>query len=155
MTIEIPSTIYNYATSIRNWMKEHQVTSLHGLYLGNQNVIERSWGQYQVLVAEAKLNRYATPGFLVKKLTFAPSAAMDYQRHFGRMEKWVCVSGYGTMTLAGTYPAPMGTDLHHMARGNTQHVPIEMWHKFVAGPHGCTIIETWIGDDLREEDIER
>ena len=112
-----------------------------------EDVGMRGWGSYLVIGK--------APGHLVKRLVFKERGEMKFQRHNGRMERWVVVSGYGTMTLAGSHAAPNGHCDYHLNAGQMLAVPIETWHKFSAGPHGCTIIETWIGSDLSEKDIER
>ena len=109
-------------------------------------MIERKWGSYEILGSGEK--------HLTKRLVFNERAVMAFQRHNLRMERWVVVEGYGTMTLAGHYPEPNGHCDYHLSAGQMLAVPIETWHKFSAGPQGCTIIETWIGE-CDEKDIER
>jgi len=101
--------------------------------------VERDWGTYEVLGQGER--------WLTKRLTFNKNATMSEQRHSKRNEVWLVVAGYGTLVIDDL--------VHFLSVGDLAKVRPDQWHKFHTGHHGCTVIETWLGDDLRELDIER
>lgn len=110
----------------------------------SSELVERDWGNYEVLAQG--------DGWLTKVLRFGPSCVLRRQRHLERAENWLCVDGYGTLCIQAHW---LGEVVKPIQTSDQQHIPREIWHTFAAGPHGCTIIETWLGLDLREDDIER
>ena len=98
--------------------------------------IRRDWGTYEVLVEE--------DNYVVKRLIFKPNGVMNNQRHSGRSEHWFLVEG--EIVFNGKiYQAPASWD-----------VPVGSWHRAEnISKEDAVVIETWTGQLLSEDDIER
>jgi mannose-6-phosphate isomerase-like protein (cupin superfamily) len=99
-------------------------------------MIERKWGYYKVLAQ--------TSDYVVKELNFKPSGIMSNQRHFGRAEHWFLIKG--ELVFNGKIiEAPYSLD-----------VPVGTWHEARnISSDEAIVIETWTGETLDENDIER
>jgi mannose-1-phosphate guanylyltransferase/mannose-1-phosphate guanylyltransferase/mannose-6-phosphate isomerase len=106
--------------------------------------IDRDWGFYRVLDTGL--------GWAVKELTIMPGKSLSDQRHTHRSEHWHVVQGRVTI------------DIEYANSRSTVSVGPQcsydigklVWHR----PHNTSnepvkIIETWFGDILTEDDIER
>jgi len=99
-------------------------------------MIERKWGYYKVLAETDK--------YVVKELNFKPSGIMSNQRHFGRKEHWFLIEG--EIVFNGKIiEAPASWD-----------IPVGGWHQARnISDQPAVVIETWTGELLDENDIER
>lgn len=94
-------------------------------------------------------------GYVVKELTIPPGQSISLQRHYYRDERWVVVQGKPRILLQ--------VEVSEKQLFPFTAVP----GKSIVVNQGClhrienltdtavVIIETWLGDDLREDDIER
>jgi len=110
---------------------------------------ERPWGYYRVLDEG--------DGWAVKELTIMPGKSLSDQKHSHRSEHWHVVQGEVTVALEKIYDR----DDHYkqtVTAGPKESIDIQkdMWHRgYNKGKKPVKIIETWFGDILEEEDIER
>lgn len=106
----------------------------------------RPWGYYRVL--------HEATGVKVKELVVEPGAALSMQRHKGRAEFWLVVSGQ-----ASIYTLDRSTDMDLIGRFSQHeyiHIGTEQWHQLVnEDPSPLKIIEIQYGEKCEEEDIER
>ena len=106
----------------------------------------RPWGYYRVL--------HEAPGVKVKELTVDPGAALSMQRHTGRAEFWLVVSGQ-----ASVYTLDSSTDMDLIGRYDRHdylHIATHEWHQLInEDPSPLKIIEIQYGEKCEEEDIER
>lgn len=106
---------------------------------------ERPWGWYRVLDTQE--------GWAVKELTIEPDSSLSDQRHFHRSENWAIVSG--ELHVALEFPTGK-KGLWVYKAGDTFQIPENTWHKVYNNTEEpAKVIETWLGDKLTEEDIER
>lgn len=104
----------------------------------------RPWGHYEVLHKEK--------GMLVKKLVVNPGKRISLQRHFLRSEAWAVIEGRGTLTLK--YDGL--TESRFLFRGDSETIRVGMVHRLTNGEKApLVVIETQIGENLSENDIER
>lgn len=92
------------------------------------------WGGYMVLDRG--------DGYAVKRLEFE-GGAVRKQRHAYRDEHWLCVHGRISGYVSG--------ERFELEPGDSVDIPAGEWHQL--GGYGI-VIETWIGDNLAEDDIE-
>ena len=106
--------------------------------------VDRVWGSYRVL--DTGVN------WAVKELSIEPGKELSDQRHQFRNEHWHVVQGRINTILE----FPDGTSVEK-TYGPEESLDINKntWHLIQAGPEGAKVIETWFGDILTEEDIER
>jgi len=105
---------------------------------------ERPWGWYRVL-DEGE-------GWAVKELTIMPGKSLSDQRHTHRSEHWHVVQGQVHVDTEW-----MGLK-HTSVIDPTQSFDIgkQVWHRaYNKGKTPAKVVETWFGDVLTEEDIER
>jgi len=104
------------------------------------NVDERPWGHYRVLHKE--------PGIQVKRIEVKPGLRFSLQKHTQRSEKWVVLSGLGTVTL-GKREIPVSQGAYvDVPRGE-----IHRMHN--TGKEPLVFIEVQFGEYLGEDDIVR
>lgn len=108
-------------------------------------VVERSWGKFEVI--SRKMDTGVGVLTQVKKLHINPECSISFQYHVHRSEVWKVMDGEGIAIVGGNYTV--------LKPGIVVCVPPNTVHKIWAGKTGLTILETWVGDDLREEDIVR
>ena len=101
--------------------------------------VHRPWGWFETLATG--------PGYLVKRLRLTAHQRISLQRHQQRSEHWVVAAGEGVMEVDGACIAA--------APGVTLLVPRGGLHRATAGATDLEIIEVQLGEELREEDIER
>ena len=104
---------------------------------------ERGWGEYKVLDYQVNDDGESS---LTKELVIWPGESLSYQAHFERSEILTVIKGTGELLLDGKR-RPIG-------RGES--VFIERGVKYAI--RACTqmrVIEIQIGENLREDDIER
>lgn len=100
----------------------------------------RPWGSWEVLAVGAT--------YVVKRILVQPGGKLSLQRHQGREEHWVFVTGQGTVTLDGEEIPVVAND--------AVFIPVRAWHRVEStGTEPLTFIEVQVGEDLREDDIER
>jgi mannose-6-phosphate isomerase len=100
----------------------------------------RPWGNYEVLHTET--------GALTKRIEVLPGMRLSLQKHAMRDEKWVIVSGRGTVTL--------GSRQWEVEPGALIEVPAGVLHRIHNTAGGPLIfIEVQLGAHLTEEDIVR
>ena len=103
-------------------------------------MIETSWGGYRILEESA--------GRQVKLLVLKSGACMSYQSHEHRSELWNVVKGDLWMCLEGDdIMFPQG-DSFVVDQG-------ERHAAYNRSGSDVEIVEIWMGDDLREDDISR
>ena len=95
------------------------------------------WGQYQVI--------RQGPGYLVKIITVNPGARTSLQYHEHRDESWTVLEGELYMRFGEDFST--GAIVHI---GRTEKHRIEN-----LGDVPLVILEVWLGEDLREDDIVR
>jgi mannose-6-phosphate isomerase-like protein (cupin superfamily) len=101
---------------------------------------QRPWGGYRILLEEA--------GFKVKRIEVNPQLRFSLQKHGRRAEKWIVVSGEGTVTL--------GEREISVKRGSVIEVAIGQTHRMHnTGKEPLVFIEVQLGDYLGEDDIVR
>jgi len=100
----------------------------------------RPWGRFEVLTEG--------PGFAVKRITVNPGGRLSLQRHQHRSERWVVAAGAAVVTR--------NEETHRLATGEMIDIPLRAIHRLEnEGAVPLDIIEVQLGDDLREDDIER
>jgi mannose-6-phosphate isomerase-like protein (cupin superfamily) len=100
----------------------------------------RPWGDWRVIDVG--------DGFAVKRIVVLPGHRLSLQRHAGRDEHWIVVTGEGKVTL--------GTRTRRVATGDAIDIPKGRIHRLendAAAP--LTMIEVQFGALLDEADIER
>src|SRR5579859_5987765 len=103
-------------------------------------VVQRPWGTYQML---AQGERWRT-----KILVVQPGKYTSMQRHLHRDEAWTIVEGTGTLDTLG--------DAKTLRETETVRVRRMDWHMiYNHGKIPLVIVETWTGEYLSEDDIER
>jgi cytidyltransferase-like protein len=110
-----------------------------------QPTTQRKWGTYKVLDSNGS--------WAVKELSFDQGKSLSDQRHFERSEHWHVVAGRIRMDLE----FPNGdTSTITYGPGQSIDIPVNTWHKATnVGDTAAKVIEVWLGDTLKEEDIER
>ena len=107
--------------------------------------VKRAWGTYKVL--------HNKEGFRVKELKFDSHRALSDQRHSFRSEHWHVVRGSITMKLEYENGK---RNIVFLEEGDSIDIPVGTWHKAInEGDTSATVIEVWLGEVLKEEDIER
>lgn len=100
----------------------------------------RPWGEWLVLDSG--------PGFVVKRITVVPGGILSLQRHQGRDEHWVVVSGVARVTRDDT--------VFDLAANGAAFIPAKMVHRVEnPGRDPLVFIEVQCGAHLDEGDIER
>lgn len=107
---------------------------------------DRPWGSFEVLATG--------DGHEVKRLVVLPGKRLSDQRHHGREEFWVVVSGGGYVHLQQPGGRKQSRSLYRSRP--PVHIPQGTWHRLdnTAGKTPLVIIETWVGI-CDEADIER
>lgn len=106
---------------------------------------ERVWGWYRVLDEQQ--------GWAVKELTIEPGKSLSDQRHSYRSEHWHVVEGEVDMELEY---ANGDIERKVIMPKESIDIPRSTWHKASnKTTKPAKIIETWFGDTLTEDDIER
>ena len=101
---------------------------------------ERPWGQWEVLDTG--------DGFVVKRITVKPGAALSLQLHHHREEHWIIVRGCVRVTRGG--------DLLDLNRNDTVFIPLQAAHRMEnIGDEPAILVEVQVGDKLYENDIVR
>jgi len=111
----------------------------------SQPTVKRDWGTYTVLNQNGK--------WAVKELSFKVGKALSDQRHFQRSEHWHVVDGTIRMNLE----FPNGDKISKIYNeGDSIDIPMWTWHKAInIGDVDAKVVEVWMGEELKEEDIER
>lgn len=104
----------------------------------------RPWGSYLIL--------HNGDGYQVKKLIINPGEETSLQRHKFRTEQWLVVTGKPVLELEHLG----GMNAHSVEPGVSVKIRSDTWHR-IKNPTNSPveIIEVWLGEDLRENDIER
>ena len=103
--------------------------------------VYRPWGYFE--------NLDSGPGFLVKRITVNPGAALSLQMHHHRAEHWVVVSGTARVTR--------GEEISVLEKNQSVYIPLGATHR-LENPSSDTplhLIEVQSGDTISEEDIVR
>mgnify|MGYP005752452575 CR=1 FL=1 len=108
-------------------------------------IVERPWGYYRLLDIQGN--------WAVKELTLLPGKSLSDQRHFFRSEHWHVVEGIVTIDLE--YPdGTKKTDKVNIKESGD--IPVLTWHRaYNNAKKSAKVIETWFGNKLTEDDIER
>ena len=108
-------------------------------------VVFRPWGWYRVLDEQE--------GWAVKELTIEPGKSLSDQRHKKRSEHWHIVEGNVSIALEYSNGDCVVENFHIKQSAD---IPKLTWHKaYNNGKTAAKVIETWFGDELSEDDIER
>ncbi|MDE2333577.1 MAG: phosphomannose isomerase type II C-terminal cupin domain [Rhodospirillales bacterium] len=101
---------------------------------------ERPWGSWEVLDAG--------PGWCVKRITVKPGGILSLQRHRHRAEVWTVAAGTARVTQDGR--------VSDLPAGQTTEHAVGVVHR-VENPGAVPLvfIEVQLGQELREDDIER
>ena len=101
---------------------------------------ERPWGNYNKFFQES--------GVWVKRVEVKPDARLSLQKHAHRSEKWIIVSGEGTVVVDDK-EIPVKA-------GSVVDVPLGAVHRIAnKGKTPLVFIEVATGDYLGEDDITR
>ena len=101
---------------------------------------QRPWGYYEIILEE--------PGYLVKRIVIHAGQRMSLQRHQHRREHWVIVSGMAEVTLEHK--------TSEIGAGEHISIPRGSKHRIASSPESQVVmIEVQLGEELREDDIER
>lgn len=102
--------------------------------------VARPWGQYDCIdIGE---------GFLVKRITVNPGAALSLQMHHYRAEHWIVVKGSAKVTR--------GQDTFMLLESESTFIPVGTMHRLEnPGTKPLEMIEVQTGSYLSEDDIER
>jgi len=105
------------------------------------NVVERPWGTYEVIKEG--------PKYWVKRIVVKPRQSTSLQFHVHRREAMVAVSGQGILGIEG--------EAKPMSPGFPYFIPATARHRLtnVSEKHPLVVIETAVGDMLKESDIAR
>jgi len=105
----------------------------------------RPWGSFEVLAIGEQ--------YEAKRLVVNPHSRLSDQRHRGRREVWVVVSGSGLLDLEDGRKEPWEVQLFP---GETVTIPRDTWHRLhnTSADRPLVIIEAWIGE-CDEDDNER
>jgi cytidyltransferase-like protein len=108
---------------------------------GVKHITSRKWGTYEILERGEK--------YLVKLLTIMPRQNISHQRHNERSEQWLVLEGMGLFVL--------DEKKFEIAAKDSILVPPMSWHwvRNINQDKPLYILETWFGDVLDENDIER
>ena len=102
--------------------------------------VHKLWGSYRTLA-------YGE-GYRVKELMVKPGGVLSLSRHTGRVEKWIIVSGNGTVEV--------GQDVWGVGYGDIvivdRYVLHRMWNP---NTEPVVFVEVWLGDSFSESDLER
>ncbi len=100
----------------------------------------RPWGTWEVLDAG--------PGWCVKRITVNPGGILSLQKHQHRAEVWTVTAGTARVTQDG--------HVSDLVAGETTRHAVGVVHR-VENPGGeaMVFIEVQLGEELREDDIER
>lgn len=104
---------------------------------------EKRWGEYKVLEANEFNNGIKT---LTKHLFIKQGKSISMQLHNNRDEVWTIINGEGELTI--------DDETRKVTCGDVINIKKKQKHKIVA-LSDLEIIETQIGNELIEEDIER
>lgn len=108
-------------------------------------IVKRPWGFYRVLDIQE--------GWAVKELTLLPGNSLSDQRHFFRSEHWHVVEGIVNIDLEYANGNKQTSVVNIKESGD---IPILTWHRaYNNTKKEAKIIETWFGQKLTEDDIER
>jgi mannose-6-phosphate isomerase len=100
----------------------------------------RPWGNFEVLLDNG--------GYKVKKITIDPKQKLSYQYHNCREEYWVCVQGFGVLTI--------DDKLLDFKVGQTIYIKLKQKHRiYNTGDIELVFIETQLGEKCEEDDIIR
>lgn len=116
----------------------------------HDTVTKRPWGFYQVLLKNADC--------VVKRLYIYKGMRTSLQRHQHRREEWAVISGHGTVTnyyQNNDNPEISSWEIEPLKKNTTVIIQPKEWHRIEATFEDLDIIETWTGDKLEENDIER
>lgn len=102
------------------------------------------WGHYEILSPDTQLTK--TVLTKVKKLVIEPEKCISLQYHRHRSEIWKVIEGDGILLTEG---------YRIIRKGDYIAIPPMQLHKVWGGKEGIEILETWVGDYLGEDDIER
>ena len=109
-----------------------------------KNLVSREWGTYEIL--------RSGENWLTKILTVDPEKSISLQKHEYRSEEWLVLEGYG-------YYADSAQDYYatRMYPGLKLYIPSDTWHwvRNSEKEMPLLILETWLGETLKESDIER
>lgn len=109
------------------------------------NRTHRQWGYYDVL--------HGGFDYTVKELVIEAGKCLSDQRHHHRKEEWLVVYGSIQVTLQTDNALKRCITLN---KGDKLTIPKKQWHLVCNHTDKeAKIIEVWMGDILREEDIER
>ena len=118
--------------------------SKYGHRHGIKNLVSRKWGTYEILGSGEN--------WLTKILTIKPEKSISLQKHEYRSEEWLVLEGYG-------YYADSAQDYYatRMYPGLKLFIPNDTWHwvRNSEREMPLLILETWLGETLKESDIER
>ena len=109
-------------------------------------VEERPWGKFTVIHPVEAVD--GGMQFQVKTLEIQPEESISLQLHHRRAEHWVVVQGEGK-AYTGKRIGTIGIGSHVFVRYEEKH------RLRATGDIPLKIVEVQIGDDIRDDDIER
>ena len=100
----------------------------------------RPWGTFEVLLD--------SKNYKVKRIIVEPGQKLSYQYHNHREEYWVCVQGFGLLTL--------DDNQFDFKVGQTVYIKLQQKHRIHnSGNTQLVFIETQLGEKCEEDDIVR
>jgi mannose-1-phosphate guanylyltransferase/mannose-6-phosphate isomerase len=119
--------------------KTHEIT-----LMARTTPVARQWGFYTVI---ARGERWRT-----KILIVEPGKQTSLQRHMHRREFWTVVEG--TAEIKHHSPVLIGDRI--LRENDTADIAPQEWHQIKnPGSIPLVMVETWTGEHLDEDDIER
>lgn len=107
--------------------------------------IKRHWGTYRVLDTQKN--------WAVKELVLEPKKSLSDQRHQFRSEHWHVVEGLVNIDIEHVDGTKETIQIGPKQSGD---IPIMTWHRAYNKTNKIAkVIETWFGERLTEDDIER
>lgn len=101
---------------------------------------ERPWGNYKVLLRE--------PGMWIKRIEVKSGARLSLQKHQHRAEQWIVTHGRGMVTR-NEESISVKTGAHvEIALGDVHRIENQ-------GSTPLIFVEVALGDEVREDDIQR
>ena len=130
---------------MKHWLEKHVKNKMvQQLAPFTHQQTQRKWGTYEII---ARGNRWVT-----KILTVDKGKSISLQKHFWRTEHWLFLEGYALFWKEGDKVAREIKSKNNIWIAKSQ----LHWVKNISpSSQKLIILETWMGNKLEEDDIER
>tara|TARA_B100000902_G_C26860194_1_gene692664 strand:- start:108 stop:455 length:348 start_codon:yes stop_codon:yes gene_type:complete len=103
-------------------------------------IVKKPWGSFEI-INEGKKH-------IVKKIIVKPGGQLSLQSHKHRSEHWVIVEGIAEVTI--------NDEIYNLHENQHIFIPKGAKHRLTnKNDQTLIVIETWHGDNLDENDIQR